>query len=138
MPKPARYTPAAVGPAQEIMTWAAQRMPETWWGEGRIEGSYFPGVQVGETWHSLVSLWTYGKLEFQFERMRARPVFEDQERRLLLLRKMNEEVGLNIPEEKVDVRPSVPLALFDDQEKLKALLCVFDWYGDELLSGGRD
>ena len=133
-----KNAPAAVGPAQEIMTWAAQRMPETWWGEGRIEGSYFPGVQVGETWHSLVSLWTYGKLEFQFERMRARPVFEDQERRLLLLRKMNEEVGLNIPEEKVDVRPSVPLALFDDQEKLKALLCVFDWYGDELLSGGRD
>lgn len=133
-----KHAPDAVGPAQEIMEWAAQRMPETWWGEGRIEGSYFPGVQVGETWHSLVSLWTYGKLEFQFERMRYRPVFQDQEKRLQLLRRLNEEVGLGIPEQKVDVRPSVPLTLFANQEKLRALLRVFDWYVDELLSGGRD
>jgi len=130
-----KNAPAAVGPAQEIMAWAAQRMPETWWGEGKIEGSYFPGIQVGETWHSLVSLWTYGKLEFQFERMCYRPVFDDEEKRLQLLRKLNEEVGLEIPEVKVKVRPSVPLALFEDQEKLRALLLAFDWYIDELLAG---
>ena len=50
--------------------------------------------------------------------------------------RLNEEVGLEIPEEKVNVRPSVPLALFNDPDKLKALLCVFDWYVDELLAGG--
>jgi hypothetical protein len=110
-------------------------MPETWWGKGRIEGSYFPGIQVGETWHSLVSLWTFGKLEFQFERMRYRPVFRDQEKRLELLRKLNGEVGLSIPEQKVDVRPSVPLSTFSDHGKLEALLRVFDWYVDELLAG---
>lgn len=131
-----KNAPAAVGPAEAILEWAAGRMPETWWGQGRIEGSCFPGNQVGETWHSLVSLWTTGKLEFQFERMRLRPVFDDLERRLQLLRKLNTEVGLSIPEGKVDVRPNVPLATFADQRKLEALLRVFDWYVDELLAGG--
>jgi hypothetical protein len=48
---------------------------------------------------------------------------------------LNAEVGLSIPEAKVDVRPSVPLAGSGDQEKLAALLRVFDWYVDELLAG---
>ncbi len=124
--------PAAVAPARTIYAWAQEHMPEVWWGKGAIDGSLFPGITVRDRWYSIVSLWTYGKLEFQFQRMRRRPGFDDREKRLQLLRKLNVEVGLEIPEERVDMRPSVPLATFADPDRLHSLLKVFEWYVAEL------
>ena len=127
-----KHDPAAVAPARAIYAWAQEHMPEVWWGKGAVDGSLFPGITIGDRWYSIAGLWTYGKLEFQFERMRYRPVFDDREKRLELLRKLNDEVGLDLPEERVDTRPSVPLTTFADGDKLRALLNVFEWYIAEL------
>ena len=64
--------------------------------------------------------------------MRTRPVFNDDKNRLGLLRKLNNEVGLAIPEDRIDIRPAVDLDIFTDSSKLTALLDVFDWYLCEL------
>jgi hypothetical protein len=130
-----KRVPAAVEPARAIVAWADTNMPDDWWGEGVQDGSFYPGLRLGSDWHMIASLWTYGSLEFQFQRMKLRPVFESEERRLELLRKLNADVGLQLPEDRVGVRPSVPLAQFSDPTKLAALLEVFDWYVAELRAG---
>ena len=128
----AKREPRGVEPARAILEWGKERMPHLWWGSGLIDGSVYLGRQVGPDLHYLLSLWTGDRVEFLFERMKTRPVFESEEKRLRLLHMLNEEVGLHIPDEKVGVRPSVPLAQFTDPAKLEALLHVLDWYVDEI------
>jgi hypothetical protein len=124
--------PAAVSPARAILAWAKEKMPDLWWGEGHKDGAFYPGLHVGSDWHMIVCAWTYGRLEFQFERMKYRPVFDKPDKRLELLRKLNDEVGLNISVAKIDLRPSVELATFNDPGKLQALFAVLDWYVAEI------
>ena len=126
------FSPEAVAPAHAIYEWALEKMPEVWWGQGAIDGSFFPGLTVGTDWHSPVSLWTRDRLEFQFERMRYRPVFDSREKRLEMLNKLNSEVGLGVSEERLDVRPSIPLSSLTAQGQLQSLLRVLDWYVDEI------
>lgn len=128
----------AVGPARAILDWGKTAMPEFWWGQGTQDGSFYPGVSIGGHRHIVVSAWTYGRLEFQFERMQYRPVFDSQEKRGELLEKLNREVGLGIPTSKVNLRPSVPLTTFADPAKLQALLNVLDWYVAEVTAAGTE
>jgi hypothetical protein len=126
------HAPDAVAPARAILGWGKANMPEFSWGKGARDGSFYPGITVGADRHIAVAAWTYGRLEFQFEHMRNRPVFNSRDKRLQLLRKLNSEVGLSIPEARVDLRPSVPLSTLADPQKLKALLDVLNWFVAEI------
>lgn len=130
--------PDAVTPARALLDWAREKMPEIWWGEGATDGSFFAGRQVNGHRHLLFAVWTYGRLEFQFERMKDRPVFDNPERRRELLRKLNDEVGLSLSEDRIDRRPSVPLTTLNDPARLAALLSVLDWYVEQITATGVD
>jgi hypothetical protein len=125
---------AAVEPARRLLDWAKQNMSNIYWGRGARSGSFFPGLQLGSNWHGGFAVWTYARLEFQFQTMRTRPVFDDDEKRLELLRKLNNEVGLDVPEDRIGFRPAVNLDIFADPSRLTALLGVFNWYLGELKS----
>lgn len=124
--------PAAVGPAHTLLDWANRNMPEIWWGRGARSGSFFPGLRLGTTWHSCFAVWTYGRLEMQFQWMKGRPVFDDDGKRLELLRRLNIAAGLDIPEDRIDYRPAVDLIDLADPMRMDGLVQVFDWYVSEL------
>lgn len=46
-------------------------MPDLWYGEGAIDGSMYPGLSIESGWHMVLSAWTAGRVEFQFERMKS-------------------------------------------------------------------
>ncbi len=128
-----KRAPAGVVPARRLLDWTKQNMPDIYWGRGARSGSFFPGLQLGSIWQGAFAVWTYGRLELQFQWMRKRPVFDDDEKRLDLLRRLNDEADLGIPEDGVDFRPAVDLDIFADHpSRLEALLNVFDWYVGEL------
>ena len=124
--------PDAVAPARAMLTWAQEKMPDIWWGEGAQDGSFYAGLQVGSHRHLAFCVWTYGRLEFQFERMKYRPVFDDRDKRLELMRKLNDQAGLGLSEKRVDLRPSVGLVTLNDLTKRQAFFEVLDWYVDEI------
>ena len=63
--------------------------------------------------------------------MRARP-FDDETKRMELLRRLNEINGIDIPADKISKRPSIPLSTLSNEDTLKQFLETFDWYVQEI------
>lgn len=113
--------------ARRILDWAQDRDCWIWWGTGAQDGSFFPMVRRGDEDHWAIAVWTYGRIEIQFQWMRKRPPFDSREKRLELLRRLNEALGMTIPEDGIERRPSVPLRLLTEGGRVEGFLGVLDW-----------
>lgn len=129
-----RCSSSEVGPARKILEWAQANKLRIWWGKGSIDGSFFPMIDHGGMSQSTVAVWTNGRVQTQFGTMKTRPPFDDEERRIDLLRRLNEIPGVALPEESVNLYPSIPLGDFKDEDALKQLLATLDWIVGEVRS----
>ena len=113
--------------AKAILAWARANGLRLWWGKGSRDGSCFPMVDYkGETqW--LIAMWTYGRIEIQFQTMKTKAPFADELLRRELLRQLNEIPGVILPEDSISRRPNIPLSVFADQSALQQLLGVLEW-----------
>jgi hypothetical protein len=118
--------------AKRILDWAKDRGCWIWWGKGAQDGSFFPMVHHGGEDYWTVAVWTYGRIEVQFQWMRKRPPFDSRERRLELLRRLNEVLGMAIPEDGIERRPSVPLRLLAEGGRVEGFVGVLDWVVGEV------
>ena len=120
--------------AREILQWAKTHMPSIWWGKGKRSGSFIPGLDYNGLWYQVIAVWTYGSVEMQFQHMQSKPPFDDETKRLDLLRRMNAIPGIDISEDEVSRRPSIPLAVFQDQAVLTQFLQTLEWFTQEVKS----
>ena len=75
-----------------------------------------------------ISIWTYGRIEIQFQRLLTKPPFESEARRLDLLERLNAALGETaIPRDGIDRRPSIPLVALARPGVLDAFLNVLNW-----------
>ena len=118
--------------AKRILDWAQDRGCWIWWGKGAQDGSFFPMVRHGDEDHWTIAVWTSGSIEVQFQWMRKRPPFDSQEKRLELLRRLNEVLGMAIPEDGIERRPSVPLRVLTAGGRVEGFLGVLDWVVGEV------
>jgi hypothetical protein len=123
-------TEAAV--AKKILEWAKINMPSIWWGQGTRSGGFIPGLDHKGTWHQVIEVWTYGTVEVQFQHMQSRPPFDDETRRLELLRRLNEIPGVALPEDSITRRPGIPLSALQDEPVLEQFLTVLEWVVGEI------
>jgi hypothetical protein len=79
-------------------------------------------------------VWTIGKVAFQFYWMKGWPPFDDTDKRLEFLRKLNEIPGIDFPEDAISQKPSTRLEIFRDDGNLQALLSVLEWFAAEARS----
>jgi hypothetical protein len=56
-----RRGPAESAVARKLLEWAKRAMPEIWWGEGKKDGSFFPGLTHKGTWRRLFAVYVYGR-----------------------------------------------------------------------------
>ncbi len=117
--------------ARRIYAWARVNLPRPNWGGGKNDGSFVPALDHEGAPYYPLALYTYGRVEVQFQHMRARP-FDDENMRLELLRRLNEIDGIQIPEDKITKRPSIPFSALLDGDALERFLEVFDWYVGEI------
>lgn len=118
--------------ARKILEWAKYRLPRFWWGKGKQDGSFYPILDYkGEPYYPFC-IWTYGKIEIQFQWLMARSPFSDEMKRKELLNRLNQIPGVNIPEKAVTRRPNIFLSLFKDASLLEQLLETLDWVVDEI------
>jgi hypothetical protein len=118
--------------AREILRWATQKQLRIWWGKGKQDGSFFPMLDYEGTSHWLISVWTYGRIEVQFQNMLRNPPFDDETNRLELLRRLNDIPNVDIPAGAISRRPSIPLAFLVDRTCLNQFVEILEWMVQEI------
>jgi len=128
-----RHGAAAADTAREILDWAAQLGLRVEYGRGARDGSLMPGSDEGAACYPF-ALYTYGRIEIQFQSLRRRSPFDDLERRKELQAKLNAIPGVGIPDDRLGIRPSFALEVLQPQAALDAFLKTMRWVIDEVRS----
>ena len=127
-----RFNTPSADAARKMLSWAKDRNLRIWWGKGAKDGSFFPMFDWRGENHFTFSVWTYGRVEMQFQGMKSRPPFDTQPMRLELLKRLNTIDGIKIPTEAITRRPSIPIEVLSDKESLDQFLGIFDWVVSEI------
>jgi hypothetical protein len=120
--------------ARRILAWATDKELRIRWGGGRRDGSFFPVVDHLGTAHTLIAVWTYGRVEMQFQHMMGRAPFDDESKRVELLRLINQIPKVSLPEEAVSLRPALDLAVLDPTYSMTRFTHALDWAVDQIVS----
>jgi hypothetical protein len=121
---------AEAAAARDIFEWARRRMDRLTWGKGKVDGSFVPVLDHDDHAYYPIGIYTYGRIEVQFQWLSA-PPFESMDRRRELLARLNDIPGVQIGEDAITRRPSIPLALFaSDPDALAAFKAALDWFCD--------
>ena len=122
-----RNSPDDVHTAKALLQWARDNRMRIWWGEGKKLGSYFPMFDLDGNNYYTFGMWTNGRIELQFQWMKAYSQFADPEMRLVFLRKLISINGVNIPEDAIGRRPSFPLGALSNEEDLARFIDAVEW-----------
>ncbi len=117
---------------KKIITHFENKITRFWFGEGKIHGSIIPVLDLPKKSYYLFAMWTYGKIEIYFQWNKNKKPFDKIEKRKELLQKLNTIENLNIPENKIDKRPSFPVKLLEKQSEFDKFVQVFDWFLNEI------
>ncbi|MCK9565873.1 MAG: hypothetical protein M0Q43_07485 [Methanothrix sp.] len=120
--------------ARKIMDWARDKLPRFWWGKGKQDGSFIPVLDHNGEQYYPIAIWTYGKIEIQFQWLMNKSPFNDDMKRKELLKRLNEISGVDIPEKAITRRPNIFLSTFNDASSLRRLLETLDWVVQEIKS----
>ncbi|MFJ7328809.1 DUF262 domain-containing protein [Streptomyces cyaneofuscatus] len=120
---------AAAGVTKALEFWRHQGGCLTY---GRHEEtSCFPVLDAGTSArpHLVWPLGLYpvsGTVEVVFQYLKDRAPFDDTEQRRELLRRLNKVDGIDLPEAKLELRPSFPLTVFTEHSE--AICEALDWF----------
>lgn len=97
--------------ARELLDWSAAQGAEIWWGRGHQMGSFGPVfLPSGPRVYPFV-VWTYGQVELQLQHLAAKPPLDRLDERERFRAKLCSSLGIEIPPEKLDKRPSFSLSV---------------------------
>ena len=117
--------------ALSLLEWARKMGLRIWWGEGKNDGSFFAMYDNRAGKSPLFSVWTYGTIELQFQRMNLPPFTEAEKRRELATRLRVIPRGID-PRWFSQQRPSFKLRVLTDKGCLTSFLETFDWVLGEI------
>ena len=112
--------------AKAILSWAQEKQLKIWWGQGAQHGSFLVYIDHGKDWYSFISLWTYGKIEIQFQVLKTRPIYRDVEMRMNLLNQLNSIPGVDIPKDGIERRPSIPYSVLQQTASLSRFIDIWE------------
>jgi hypothetical protein len=122
--------------ARELYEWMLAR-GWTPFGRGKQDGSWVPVFAAEGREHYPIALYSYGRIEVQFQHLKARAPFDDEQTRLELLRRVNEIPGVSLGREVITKRPSIALSLLaSNPVALEQLKQTIEWVEDEASRAG--
>ncbi len=132
-----RFSEPEFDVARRVANWMKSSGGRLWFGKGQSSGSM--GVTLTSKdrveFYPII-LWTYGRIEIQFQWMKGRPFFDEIENRRELMRRLNQIGGVNISEENLTKRPSVPLSVLSSSPaKTEQFLDTLNWTVERYHSG---
>jgi len=127
-----RRGPEEANIAKRILEWAKDRFPRFWWGNGDKDGSVYPILDYNGRTYYPIGIWSYGKLEIQFQYLKRNSPFDLEAKRIEFLDRLNQIPGFSIPEDAISRRPNIYLAVLKDEKALKQFLEALDWVFHEI------
>jgi len=127
-----RSDSACVTLCREIFDWAGSQGVRVVYENGKIYGSMILVVRPPPNGCVFVSIWSYGKIEIDFQYVRRSPAFQEDETRREVIRKFNQIPGVSIDEASHSLRPNLPLALFVDDPARRDLFAILSWVAERL------
>lgn len=112
--------------ARKCLNWAKDNGLRIWWGKGKNDGSFFPLYDNRFGKNFLFSVWSYGRVELQFQHMKT-PPFNDELKRWEIAQFISAATGALISKDSLGKRPSFGLDLLVDPKALNSFLTSFDW-----------
>ncbi len=122
------------GVAREILDWAKGKSLRIAYGSGMIYGSFSLALDHKGEAHRLIGLYTNGLIELRFSWLQYRPPFDDESKRLELLRRVNELPGVSLGPDAITRMPSIPLGTLRTPDALASFLGTLDWFIEEVLA----
>jgi hypothetical protein len=114
--------------ARRIVEWSRSNLPRFTFSKGLTFGVFIPVLEHQGNSYKPVWINTAKGVEFPFHSIKLMPPFDNEVKRVELVRRLNGIAGVQIPEERaVNSRPSLPLATFVTPAALAALLASLDW-----------
>jgi Endonuclease NucS C-terminal domain len=113
--------------ARALFDWACEKLHRIAYGSGSQMASFIPVIEYGEVWFSPFRAFTgyraaYVEIPLGGAGMKAAP-FHDRERKLELVRRLNEIPGIHIAED-VSRYPSIDLITLAEGDRLERFLAV--------------
>lgn len=118
--------------AQRVIEWSRTIGADYWWGKGTQSGSVFINPAGGGSKVWPFAIWTYGKIEVQFQGLARVPAFESEERRRELQQRLNRIAGVAISDDVLTKRPSFSLTLLDNEAGYRAFVDAMEWFAATL------
>jgi hypothetical protein len=120
--------------ARRVFAWVDERGDlRSYFGSGKA-GSFQAGLQKGNAYLFPFVLYTYGRMEVQFQFIRRRPPFDDIGLREQLRQKLDAIPRVDVPPDALDRRPPISLANLTRQATLDQVLAAFDWAFEQALA----
>lgn len=129
------WNPTSVGPAKALLDWTHHHGATATWGRGRRCGSFAITSSHQGTPYQLVRVNADGTMSLLFTQLRRSPLFQEPSCRLELLRRLNEVRPFALPEQVIESRLSVPLAMLADGSACDEFLDVLCWFGTRVRAG---
>lgn len=124
--------PEAAPVAHDILKWGEENMPDLFWGSGKKQGSFTPGLTLGDSWHQVIGVWTSGEVELQFDYMRAQAPFHEEALRQELVDRFARIPGFDMPDDAVRRRPTFDLELLASPEARTMFFETLEWFVSEV------
>lgn len=123
-----RRGPEEAQAAERLLDWADQKRLRIWWGQGQIDGSFFPIYDNQNGKNFLFSVWSNGRVEIQFQFMSHSPFDEESKRRELAQRISD----VRISDDRLSKRPSFTLDRLVNPDSCEQFLDAFTWALEEI------
>jgi len=122
----------------QLLEWSKANMCRDTWGQGVKDGSYVPAIDYGGETLAPIAIYTYGRVEIQFQHMRRHSVFADEAKRKLLLARLNSIDGISLPEDSFNRRPSIPILDLAPENVWSGFEETLDWIVTQLARSRRN
>jgi hypothetical protein len=112
--------------AESLLGWAGKCAAAVWWGRGAVLGSFFPEFFGPGGKFLTFAVWTYGRVELQFQYLQNHPPFDRFEERDALRQRLNRILGESISEAQLAKRPTFDLTRLGDDTTRAAFLAEIE------------
>ncbi|MDL2308629.1 hypothetical protein LJC68_05860 [Bacteroidales bacterium OttesenSCG-928-B11] len=116
---------------QKLKNWLIQICYRFWYGSGK-RGSCVPVFEHKGMDYFPFAIWTTGTIEIYFQWHKHKAPFDNEEKRIELLNRLNQIKDVDIPLTKVSGRPDIPISVLFDGKEYQKFIEAYDWFFDEI------
>ncbi|MEJ7692348.1 hypothetical protein [Daejeonella sp.] len=130
----AKRHPEHIAKFQRIYDFSKQNFDTIWWGTGSRTGSFIPAITPQNNFFQFFGVYTSGSVEIQFQWIKKKPPFDNTDKRMELLNKLNSIFGLNYKPETIELRPNIKIENFKNDSVFEAFFDLCKWVNENYRS----